>query len=124
MWGSVKYTLKLVNVINFGRCYSLVIVIDSLLDESGLVVGFEAADNPLVFGLNMHSEIWFEILECFKDCLEQYGQRSYPEGEEFCSPFVAVLDPIAESSLGKGGLSSTPSRCFSNRTQVAPLFSY
>ena len=49
-------------LIDVCRGYAFIIAIDGLLDEPHMVVGFEAANYALVFGLYMCSEIWLEVL--------------------------------------------------------------
>lgn len=51
-----------------GRCYSFVVSVNSSLDESGAVVGFETSNNSLVLRLDVGSEIGFEVLNL--DALE------------------------------------------------------
>jgi hypothetical protein len=38
-------------------------MINSLLDKSGMVMGFEASDDTLVLWLDMCSEVWLEVFD-------------------------------------------------------------
>jgi hypothetical protein len=51
----------LIDVVDVGRGYTLIVAIDSSLDESGTVMSFEASDYALVVRLNMCGEVWLKI---------------------------------------------------------------
>jgi hypothetical protein len=53
--------LQLINVIDLSRCYTLIVTINSMLNESSMIVGFEASDDALVFWLDVHGEVWLEV---------------------------------------------------------------
>jgi hypothetical protein len=53
----------LVDLVDIARCDSFVISVNCPLNKTSAVVGFEAPDDPLVIGLDMCSEIWFEIFD-------------------------------------------------------------
>ena len=57
-----SHCLQLVYLVDVCRGYAFIIAIDGLLDRLHVVVGFEAANYALVFGLYVCSEIWLEVL--------------------------------------------------------------
>jgi hypothetical protein len=60
--GRKMHGFELVNIVNFRWGDAQVITIDGTLDISCLIVAFEATDDTLVIGLDMHSEIGCEVL--------------------------------------------------------------
>ena len=54
--------MKLIDVIDLQGCYTLIIEVDGMLNESGMIMSLEAPDNPLIIWLDVYSEIWLEVL--------------------------------------------------------------
>lgn len=54
-------SLKLIDVIDFGRGNTCVIVVNCLLNVFCMVMGLEAPDYALVHRLDMGCEVWFKI---------------------------------------------------------------
>ena len=53
--------LKLVDLVDVGRCDTLVIVVDCTLNKLCPIMGLETLDYPLVHWLHMGYKIWFEV---------------------------------------------------------------
>ena len=53
---------ELIDVIDFGRGYTTVILVDSTMDIGGTVMSFETSDDALVHWLNVCCKVWGEVL--------------------------------------------------------------
>jgi hypothetical protein len=53
--------LELIDIIELGWSYTLIVLIDCSFNESGTVVGFETLDDALIVGLDMCCEVWLKV---------------------------------------------------------------
>jgi hypothetical protein len=67
------HCFELIDLIDLSRGYALIIEIDSLMEELGPVMTFEASDYALVKWLNMGGKIWLEVFN--SDILEIRGNN-------------------------------------------------
>lgn len=58
---SKVHCFELINVVNLRRSDAGFVLINGTMNELCMVMGLEAANNPLVVGLNVCSKVWFEI---------------------------------------------------------------
>jgi hypothetical protein len=84
-----------------GQGNSFIIAINGSLNKSGTVVSFEAADDPLIFGLDMRGEVWLKILNA--NVLKVFGnnmaRKVVLKKENFLSPHSKVSIPFLNPVL-------------------------
>jgi hypothetical protein len=74
---SKPHGLKLVDIVNFRRGDSSIIVVNCPLNVLCTVIGLEASDDALVHRLDMGCEIWFKIHDA--DILKTIGNTMAQE---------------------------------------------
>jgi hypothetical protein len=95
-----SHCLQLVYLVDVCRGYAFIIAIDGSLDEPRMVVGFEAVNYALVFGLYVCSEIWLEALhsDILKVVRNNVARKIILQKKNLVSLFlkfaILLLDPL------------------------------
>jgi hypothetical protein len=81
--------------------YSFVITINSTLDKPGTVMGFEATDDALIFGLDMRGKVWFKILDpnVLKVVRDNMAREVVLKKKDLSSLFLKVSIPFLNPFL-------------------------
>jgi len=105
------HRLELIDVIDLCRGYAFVIMTNSLLDKSGMVVSFEASDYTLVFGLNMCGEVWLEVFnsDVLKVIRNDMAGEVVLKKKNFVLLFLKISIPLLDPVLIE--VSSHPCLC-------------